>query len=85
MDKFWKWMEEREYGYIEDLGHRKRDILCIPGKIYITGIEPTKQMLIGYMIEYLVRQQGVGVAIAIRGETIESYHDRLVDEIERRV
>ena len=46
MDKFWKWMEEKGYGYGGDLvewhplGHG-------------TNINATQQMLIGYMMEYL--------------------------------
>ena len=45
MDKFWKWM--RDGGYC-----RQSEGTMIAGEA-MNLVEPTKQMLIGYMFEYL--------------------------------
>lgn len=83
MNKFWKWMKEKGYGEIEDLGHRVRYIITPQGY----AIEDfQKQMLIGYMIEYLA---GCGIFFEMIGdeknrtsfEFIGSYYDRLQNEI----
>ena len=44
MDKFWEWMEEKDYGSCE--------CKAINGSFNTYHIDITKQMLIGYMIEY---------------------------------
>ena len=46
MDKFWRWMSESGHGSIGN-------IWDIPGSAFRNPIQPTKQMLIGYMMEYL--------------------------------
>jgi hypothetical protein len=46
MDKFWKWMEEKDYS----------DLKCeklLPVYNYFAYDDMPKQMLIGYMIEYI--------------------------------
>ena len=46
MNKFWLWMQNKCYS--EDMGCPN-----IVNLDYGTKIDPTKQMLIGYMIEYI--------------------------------
>lgn len=48
MDRFWKWMEGKEYGVPDSKRLVERH-----EKIGLRFIYPTNQMLIGYMIEYL--------------------------------
>lgn len=89
MNEFWKWMDTKEYGVPES----KRLVEKRNNKIKIRFIYPTKQMLIGYMIEYLA-EKGIFIGMAsasaqdIRNdlrsfETIDEYHDRLAEEIKR--
>lgn len=86
--KFWEWMEKKEYGVTESKRLVERN-----NKIKIRFIYPTKQMLIGHMIEYLA-EKGIFLGMAsasakdIRNdlrsfENIEEYHDKLVNEIKR--
>lgn len=50
MKKFWEWMKLRGYGELEDLGHRKREMLRDGSG---SMMEATKQALIGYMDEFI--------------------------------
>jgi hypothetical protein len=83
MNKFWQWMEEeKNYGYTGIYGNvflfceEYDDENDVP-------IEPTKQMLIGYMIEYL---HGIGVIhktpFNMTTEGLYCYLEDLIDEIE---
>lgn len=45
MDKFWKWMEKKNYGN----KHRRL--------FYCDRVQEPEQMLIGYKIEYLIEKQ----------------------------
>ncbi len=47
MNKFWKWMEEKGYGCYDPL----TDVSRLSGAEAFK--EPAKQMLIGYMMEYI--------------------------------
>lgn len=52
MNKFWKWMKKKEYK--EDGSFDE-----IQGSLYDTANNPvyfTKQMIIGYMIEYIIEK-----------------------------
>jgi hypothetical protein len=48
MEKFWKWMGKNGYANIYDDG--QKFVVAGGG---MCGVEATKQMLIGYMMEYL--------------------------------
>ena len=50
---FWKWMKEKQYGYINTENSKVVWIKNQDGHNQNAGF-PTKQMLIGYMIEYLL-------------------------------
>jgi hypothetical protein len=52
MNKFWEWMEEKDYGFAT-YGTSNYSLINSPYSdiIYTDSI---KQMLIGYMIEYLI-------------------------------
>ena len=52
MNKFWQWMEEK--GYCLEINVKDR--IWISSTDY-EEIEFTEQMLIGYMIEYLTKEQ----------------------------
>ena len=47
MNKFWNWLDIKEYGQVIRGGKLYDDEKML--------IRPTKQMLIGYMIEYLIK------------------------------
>lgn len=53
MDKFWDWMTDNNYGTRYTVGINKakiKELVDINGEQCVL---PTKQMLIGYMLEYL--------------------------------
>lgn len=91
MKKFWDWMEKKEYTNGFFICDKKYIGILIDDDT--DDCIPTIQMLVGYMIEYLAEKgRFIGMASAsakdIRNdlgsfETIEKYHDRLVEEIER--
>jgi hypothetical protein len=49
MKKFWEWMKNNNNAYYDG----ENSLLTIGTSGGFEDIEPTKQMLIGYMIEYL--------------------------------
>jgi hypothetical protein len=53
MDKFWEWMAEKKLGFIGF--NNTKEYLRVENKIF----KPTRQMLIGYMIEYLIEKKAV--------------------------
>jgi hypothetical protein len=56
MEKFWEWMREKGYGYMGSKGdvfiYGKNEFYKDDSDLCFAN--PPKQMLIGYMIEYLV-------------------------------
>lgn len=55
MKKFWKWMEEKEYAKnmpIHESSKEKRLLMR-----YCSRVPSPNQMLIGYMIEYLIENK----------------------------
>ena len=77
MDKFWKWIIKKGYGSIN--GYTKKHLLH-SGQ----AVEPTKHMLIGYMIEYLSEVMTSGEAMLIgrnKWEIDKAYRD-LEEKIE---
>lgn len=52
MNKFWQWMEDKGYGKNKTLINRKADW-------QMSKVHLTKQMLIGYMIEFLSKELNV--------------------------
>ena len=96
MNELWKWMIEQKYAFeweysslFKDSIKRKKVYYLVDGQ---SEIQPNKRMLIGYMIEYLAEHghflgmaNATGKRIGTHSfETIESYFDRLVHEINRR-
>jgi hypothetical protein len=82
MGVFWKWMEEKGYGYegmhIKTLDHKNK----FPIHHYV---EIPKQMLIGYMIEYLIERDVIDVSHFFDGpfflNSIDSVYQYIVDEV----
>jgi hypothetical protein len=83
MKKFWKWMVEKGYGHIEnDLA--KTCKLITHNEKYLDRIivEFSKQMLVGYMVQYLLEVHR-WIAVMNNGyESIEHYYDILKQKIE---
>ena len=85
--KFWKWMVEK--GYCRSSCPSK-GIETIYNEEYNSSARPTKQMLIGYMEEYLAEKgHGIGNDSTLfqrmnNGELFSDIrHDQLMNEIER--
>ena len=74
MENFWKWMEKKKYG-MADL----QTIIGLHG-----DEEPfTKQMIIGYLIEYLsFKLKYEDLLIELRTVTTDKLYDRLIEKIE---
>jgi len=76
MDKFWFWMGNKHYA-----GLFGKYYYLIHGNYVIE--KPQKQMLIGYMIEYLAENgRFVGLASGVGFESIKDYYSRLEKTIE---
>ena len=75
MDEFWKWMRKKEYNdpqYEEYLLDTDDE-----------SISPTKQMLIGYMIEYLAEKNELTeIEFNYDMESVQEYFDRIKTIIE---
>jgi len=85
MKKFWNWMKEKEYGGQISYNYDK-DRKYINNETQQTRLElPTKQMLIGYMIEYLLTKHiFVGMpSNSDKDRSIEDYYKVLQEEIEK--
>ena len=71
MDKFWGWMYKKNYAFNDKSNwlFDERGLSTIP----------TKQMLIGYMIEYLIEDRilGNGMLVFHIGHTIEEIFETL--------
>lgn len=78
MDKFWKWMAEEEYGWENSNGNHVIWMKNQDGQNQNAGF-PTKQMLIGYMIEYLIKK---GISLESAQVDIELYYNYLKQQIE---
>jgi hypothetical protein len=76
MNKFWEWMQDKNYG--EKFGYDENDCDIWHGFLAIDN--PTNQMLLGYMLEYLEEVNPEGI------HKIE-YNDfeQLCEEIKKRV
>jgi len=76
MNDFWEWMEMKEYG--------RKDNPKGKTWIYTSGyaVKPTNRMLIGYMMEYLDREDKISLNIGGRA-TIKDVYDRYVKDIEK--
>jgi len=70
MKKFWQWMKDKKYSY--ESGY------ILNGKNSVGSVHPTKQMLIGYMIEYGLSSIKGSASI----DEINEYYDSLVKAIE---
>jgi hypothetical protein len=79
MDKFWEWMEEN--GYATDETYDKS--WCLSDEPNSEGaFKPKKQMLIGYMIEYLIENHKALTTLNLIEKDINVLYDLLVQEIE---
>ncbi len=54
MKKFWQWMIDNNHGYRDDPYSDGTPVYKVYGAAHGFGKRPTKQMLIGYMIEFLL-------------------------------
>lgn len=85
MNNFWEWMKEKEYGECEIIGSRKRFRVFYSreASAFRTSIEATRQMLIGYMMEYLREKEGK-IILSVGGRaSIEIVYDYYVRDIEK--
>ncbi len=76
MNKFWKWIEDKGYGknYI--------DGFSIDRAAYWEDEDIPKQMLIGYMFEYLIeRYEGIADVDLAIGDSIEDFYNSLKENI----
>lgn len=76
MNKFWEWMKEKKYA-IENCGY------CIINNDTGTFIHSTKQMLIGYMIEYILAKAPGEWSYMIIGKSIEDIYNLCTERIEQ--
>jgi len=68
MNKFWQWMGENKYAYHHMFVTQDDD-----------AILPTKEMLIGYMIKYIVNKKGQLVSYLI--DDVEIFYAWLESKI----
>ncbi len=80
MDKFWQWVEKKGYGRIIN----KNKILYNGNGEYLQLNEFPKQMLIGYMIEY-IHLNGYMYYVLNDNETINDYYEILKTQIEHEI
>jgi hypothetical protein len=89
MGKFWQWMKEKKYGYYDKQeGYETTcviyDELVSKYDDYETSIKPTKQMLIGYMLEY-INEKGLKIPLYIplgdKKRNINKLYNLLKNEI----
>jgi len=83
MNDFWEWMEQKGYGEC----NAPEGVFDI-GKTWIADsadsfVEPTKQMLIGYMMEYLREQEGMIILNTGGRATINDVYERYVKDLEK--
>ena len=82
MDAFWNWMTKK--------GYNKHRTITDHYNPMNNGDAPTKQMLIGYMIEYLAEKDTFIIMLREKTfsdkyfESIEDYYDRLEKAIEQK-
>lgn len=84
MKKFWQWMKEKDY---PDL--KAEDLIVdnmITGEYKKIKSKIPKQMLIGYMIEYLYEEHGLHMYnIFIPGASPDKYSDYIFKKIKTRI
>ena len=81
MYDFWEWMKKKEYGECEIIGSVKclRVFHNPEGSEYRTSIEATKQMLIGYMMEYIIEKEGMIFPVDEKASTGAIYDQYVID------
>jgi hypothetical protein len=85
MDRFWEWMEKKEYCSLTPfwMARGKNNICFFDSGSYVPFKEVSKQMLIGYMIEYIHEKATVNYSIQIKDyEDINEMYDVLESRIE---
>lgn len=84
MDKFWKWMKEKNYGTKYSLYSTGWE--CNNGDSDCELTNYTKQMLIGYMIEYLCEEISAYWSLVCKlpssYDDIDSIYNNLKSQIE---
>jgi hypothetical protein len=91
MNKFWEWMEKKDYGYYDKQEGFETYCVIWDGLMskkddYDQGIKPTKQMLIGYMIEYLLTIEKYNEElfnVDIRNEDLYSELEILINRVDK--
>jgi abortive infection bacteriophage resistance protein len=87
MKKFWQWMDKKGHGcFVDSIFMLKWKYKLFNKKCEGIANEPSKQMLIGYMIEYLC-EMNYCVPLFEMDEvgnygTMEQYYERLKQKIE---
>ena len=85
MNDFWAWMEEKNYGEQEQMPSKVNYYLFYQhhNANTVSSIRPTKQMLIGYMMEYLREKEGMIILNTGGRAYITDVYDRYVKDIEK--
>jgi hypothetical protein len=74
MNKFWQWMDKKDYGRL--IGDKA--VIFFNGYKY--GKPPTKQMIIGYMMEFAVEHK---IGFTITTENFQRHLDKLYENINK--
>lgn len=84
IDKFWQWIEEKGYIFnlddYEKLPYIECEVIKMPCS-YSAKIELPKQMIIGYMIEYLIKNEAEFRVTYFESYSIDNVYDYLEDKI----
>ena len=95
MNDFWEWMEKKRYGERKFVDGKEKCLLYFllfqnprspftsRSLQHTSSITPTKQMLIGYMMEYLREKEGKIILNTGGRATINDVYDRYVKDIEK--
>ena len=79
MKLFWKWMEKKGYADLRDYINNEYYIIN-KNKNSGVALKPEKQMLIGYMMEYILYKNNQAEWI-YTGKNIDDVYDILIKEV----
>ncbi len=84
MNSFWKWLEENNYAHIP-LDDEEIGPVLFAEKNVDAVRKPTKQMLIGYMMEYICDKSSEIDVMHIEPVTGDHFIDNVYDSLKKRV
>ena len=83
MNDFWEWMEKNGIGEYDSPDGNQGEIFTFIDPVSMEFVQASKQMLIGYMMEYLREKEGKIILNTGGRATIEDVYDRYVKDIEK--